>query len=536
MQLKNLKISTKIDIALVTLFLFILTISGFYQYYNQRDMVEAVVHQQANDLAMGYFDNINTLMLTGGMSNSDIARNKVLAKSEVLGAKILRTDAVAKMFGPAPEHNLPKDKFDQLGLKGEQVDEVYSVNGERVLTVITPLLASSNYAGTNCLGCHAAKEGDLLGAVRVDYSLASFDERVNKDVLTQLGLNTLMMIIGVFCISLILRKIVVKPLAKTKQKISEIEKNGDLTVRIKVGQNDEIGQMSAALNSMMDRLGSTISDVSSSMKLLIDESHHLSDITEKSLSGVRRQQRETEEVATAMTEMEQNSIEVASNTQSASEATSEATQLVTQGRSAVQDTLSSIDNLANEIAQASSVVNKLENDSENITNVVEVISSIAEQTNLLALNAAIEAARAGESGRGFAVVADEVRSLATRTHQSTNEIKLLVETIQSQAQHAKSVMDNSQSHSSMSVERAQNADSVLKQITSAVDRVSDMNKQISVAADQQSQVTSEMNRNVDGISDVTSQTAASSNELEAVSRTLANLAKTLNAKVNQFKI
>ncbi len=528
-------IGTKIDLALVILFIIMLVVSAMYQSSSQKAMIEELVHSQTSDTADSYFDNINTLMLTGGMTNSNIAREKVMAKEDVLDARIIRAEPVIKLYGAGPDYARAKDELDKRALAGETIDTVSDNGDGRVLTVIKPLVATTDFRGTNCLGCHVAKEGDVLGAVRIDYSLNALDAKVSEQVWWHIALSTVLMVIGLVCISFILRALVVRPLKITREAITKISTNNDLTVRIPVKSNDEIGSMSSAINQMMNKFSGTISGVLESMDRLVDESKHLSQMTDQSISGVRKQQQETNEVATGMTEMEQNSIQVAEHASVATTATAQSNELAVTGSSAVNDTIKSIENLADEITNASKVVQQLEADSESITRVVEVISNIAEQTNLLALNAAIEAARAGEQGRGFAVVADEVRTLATRTHESTKEIKTMIEKLQTQSQQAAQVMTKSQEHAGKSVEQAEHAGDVLNRITSAVTEVTNMNQQISVASNQQSEVASEMSRNVVAINEVTQVTAQSSEELLQVSYSLSDLAVNLKQKVHQFK-
>jgi methyl-accepting chemotaxis protein len=178
--------------------------------------------------------------------------------------------------------------------------------------------------------------------------------------------------------------------------------------------------------------------------------------------------------------------EVARNATEAAKAASHSDEEAQNGQAVVDRTINAIDALASEVDRAANVIHRLEQDSDKIGTVLDVIKGIAEQTNLLALNAAIEAARAGEQGRGFAVVADEVRTLASRTQQSTAEIQQMIERLQAGAQEAVSVMEDSRSRASDSVSSAQSAGQSLESITRSVASITDMNTQIASAADEQS--------------------------------------------------
>lgn len=262
----------------------------------------------------------------------------------------------------------------------------------------------------------------------------------------------------------------------------------------------------------------------------------MSVITVSSTENVSKQQRETEQVATAMNEMTATVMEVSNNAEQAAESTGQADTQAQEGRQVVNDTVESINLLAKEVDSAANVIHELEQNSDSIGSVLEVIRGIAEQTNLLALNAAIEAARAGEQGRGFAVVADEVRSLASRTQQSTQEIQSMIERLQSGAQRAVEVMATSRTRAQSSVEKSEKAGDSLTVITEAMSNIMAMNTQIAEASKQQSEVAEEINQNIVNISTIAEESASSTSELSQSNIALAELSSKLQGLVGQFKI
>jgi len=312
--------------------------------------------------------------------------------------------------------------------------------------------------------------------------------------------------------------------------------NGDLTKRLTTKSTDEIGALVESFNQFVEKLQHIISEVYGSTTQLAAAAEEMSAITVASTENVRRQQQETDQVATAMNEMTATVMEVSQNAEQAAESTSEADTQAQEGRQIVNDTVESINLLANEVDSAANVIQELEQNSDSIGSVLEVIRGIAEQTNLLALNAAIEAARAGEQGRGFAVVADEVRSLASRTQQSTQEIQSMIERLQSGAQRAVEVMGTSRTRAQSSVEKSEKAGNSLTVITEAMSNITAMNTQIAEASKQQSEVAEEINQNIVNISTIAEESAHSTTELSQSNKALAELSSNLQDLVGQFKV
>ncbi len=283
----------------------------------------------------------------------------------------------------------------------------------------------------------------------------------------------------------------------------------------KIGVNESIqeslsgdfAQMAGSLKGYKDFLAKQLGDISASVDKCASAVGGASG-NEKGM--ILEQKDEVDKVATAMTEMSATVHEVARNATEAAEAAQRADEETTKGKMVVSQAIEAIDLLANEVNDAAQVIHRLEQDSDEIGAVLDVIRGIAEQTNLLALNAAIEAARAGEQGRGFAVVADEVRTLAQRTQQSTQEIQNMIERLQSGAQDAVKAMEQGRSRAQVGVEQAAEAGTSLETIAQAVGTISDMNTQIATAAEEQSVVAEEINLNIVSISDMADKIASES--------------------------
>ncbi|MDP3978446.1 MAG: methyl-accepting chemotaxis protein [Pseudomonas sp.] len=311
---------------------------------------------------------------------------------------------------------------------------------------------------------------------------------------------------------------------------------GDLTVQANYQGNDELGRIARAFNRMRERFHGMLLQLSTATTQLAAAAEETSTVNLQTGAGIRQQQAEIEQVATAMHEMAATVQEVARSAARAAESAQKADLEAVDGRQEVSRTIDAIDLLATEVEQASAVILQLEQDTDKIGGVLEVIRGIAEQINLLALNAAIEAARAGEQGRGFAVVADEVRTLASRTQQSTSEIQEMIEHLQTGSVNAVKVMSASRDRAQDGVKQVARAGTTLESITRAVATINDMNGQIASAAEEQSSVAEEINRNVANVSQVAEQTSVGAQHTAAASEELARLAEQLQELVGQFRI
>ncbi|QPR87012.1 methyl-accepting chemotaxis protein [Aeromonas hydrophila] len=301
-------------------------------------------------------------------------------------------------------------------------------------------------------------------------------------------------------------------------------------------KRDELGQLGAAIDRMQGALADLVSEIAGSVSQLSSAVEEVSAISEQSATGMARQQSEVSQVATAMNEMQSTVNEVARNTTDAMSAAKDASRTSTQGNQVVRSAISSIEEVSVKIEQAGAVVQQLEQDSNNISMVLDVIRGIAEQTNLLALNAAIEAARAGEQGRGFAVVADEVRSLAQRTQNSTAEISKMIEVLQERTAEAGSAMQLSRQQMQESVGLAREAGSSIDTINGAVTQITDMNTLIATATEEQNAVTEELNRSIVNIHNAADENALGAQQTAQACVELSKLANTLHHMTQRFTL
>ncbi|MCP1512606.1 MULTISPECIES: methyl-accepting chemotaxis protein [Pseudomonas] len=311
---------------------------------------------------------------------------------------------------------------------------------------------------------------------------------------------------------------------------------GDLTQRLAYAKKDELGELVNWFNRFLDKLQPTIAQIKQSITEARGTADQSSAIARQTSEGMQVQFREIDQVATASNEMSATAHDVANSASNAASAARGADQSAREGMQIIEKSTRDITTLADEVSKAVGEVEALAVNSEQIGSVLEVIRSIAEQTNLLALNAAIEAARAGESGRGFAVVADEVRNLAKRTQDSVEEIRQVIERIQSGTRGVVATMHSSQNQAQNNAGQIHQAVQALGKISDAVTVISDMNLQIASAAEQQSAVAEEVNRNVSAIRTVTETLTGQATESAAISSQLNALASQQMKLMDQFKV
>jgi methyl-accepting chemotaxis protein len=318
--------------------------------------------------------------------------------------------------------------------------------------------------------------------------------------------------------------------------VAETVASGDLTQQINTSGDDEASRLMAALLKMQHNLRDAMSHISNSSDQLASAAEELNSVTEDSSRGLQQQNDEIQQAATAITEMSSAVDEVAQTAVQTSEQSTESAKMAVQGQRQVDETVTAIRDMNQDVALTSELIQGLALQSQDIGKVLDVIRAIAEQTNLLALNAAIEAARAGDAGRGFAVVADEVRALAHRTQTSTREIEEMIAKIRSGTGDAVSAMKHSSEKAGYALTVAQSAGEALTVITQRINRISDSNLVIASAAEEQAKVAREIDRNIVNISDLAAQTAAGANQTSASAHELSRLAVDLNALVTRFKV
>lgn len=414
---------------------------------------------------------------------------------------------------------------------------------EQVIEYQFPIISEEETIGYVLLGMSkkSINDGIANAQQRIDSAIQSAQLAADNSMtrfMTIMSIDMVAIVTIVTVVIFLLFKInIVKPLNETRQLIKGLaEGEGDLTVSLPVKNKDEINTLHVHINAFIGSLRDMIRTIAGEISHLDKEAGTLNQHSSEMSQNSGNLNNITTQVATAMNEMSATVQEVARSSSEAAQAAEAGRSEASQGQDVVKTAINGIATLSNEVENAAAVITKLAENSERIGIVLDVINGIAEQTNLLALNAAIEAARAGEQGRGFAVVADEVRTLASRTHESTLEIREMIDMVQNSTKDAVGAMTQGQDAAKTSVSQAEAVGESLRTIIERVTVISDMSTQIASAAEQQSCTTEEINRNVETINEISTTTSVTADETAQSSSDITAMAQRLNNLVNQFKI
>jgi len=487
------------------------TLSKPYISASMKKLVVAFSSPVAHGVVSGVIDIDNIINNINGLNIQANGEAILLLKD---GTVIAYKDK-ARILKPASE--LAADlntTFLEQSARGEQFQEI-QINGQEKLALTVPIPNT---------------EWNILFSL----DKATLMDPLYSQLIQQIIIA--LIIGGGFSLALsLLINYLFRPLKTVSGALQTIaDGRGDLTQRIPLSAQDEIGLLATNFNRFVGSLNELIAHIRTLASNIDGEADHGLKRSQSSVRELSRQQQELTMVATAVTEMASATQEIASNAERTAAAAIQSAESSEAGKHLVNKTRESISHLADGVSEATDVIAQLDRHAQEINGILATIKGIAEQTNLLALNAAIEAARAGEQGRGFAVVADEVRVLSQRTAASTTEIQSTIETLQRTTQKAVGLMAKSQDMASHSVQDALDASAALEEITRAVSSISDMANQIATAAEEQSHVTNEITTNVTAIKDVADELADDAVNAQEDANKLQTHAADLNSKVAHF--
>lgn len=529
-------ITGKLLLTIIPAFILAVGLSLTLSYQNSQETLIKFANNEAVAIADTHFDGLNKLMLTGRMAERGNLAEEIATRPNIIASRVLRGDTVSSQYGPGLAEEASQDELDRLALTGEAVTRIDEGKDGRVLTVIRPYQATERTRDVNCLQCHAVPSNTVLGAVRVEFSLAAHDRELKRAFLLQIGASLFILIAGLALITYVTRRVVRDPLRQLSATMQTIEQNSDLTFRVTDDKDDELGDVGRYFNSMLDKFGTIVGQVRGAVDNLGQTSGNLNMVSELTRMGVERQLTDTASLTMAMAEMQDHIQAVEDHSQQTAEAARHANEEAQRSVSQSREVMQANQAMVEELARAGNVIEQLNREGHNIGAVVGLIHEIADQTNLLSLNAAIEAARAGEAGRGFAVVADEVRKLAQRTQDATQEIRAIVDRIQAGSSQAVQTIGAVSDKTSRSVALVETNVRSLNDIAASIALINQMSAQINAATLAQASSAVKVRQNVENIDQATNQTASVARQTHDASDNLTALTYALKALVEQFRI
>jgi methyl-accepting chemotaxis protein len=379
--------------------------------------------------------------------------------------------------------------------------------------------------------------GNVLGYVKIGYNKNTLSMNLSKSI----KIISAIIVISIFIMAIglitLVRVIITRRVQASVDMLRDIaQHDGDLTKRLRADSDDELGDLAKWFNTFVDNIHKIIPNVQLNADSVASASGELSATADTLNKGTNEQKIQTEQIASAMTEMSQSIVDVAKNADASADASTKVVEIANKGKDVVEATVKGMEKIASTVIDTSEIVEQLGKSSTEIGDILNVINDIAGQTNLLALNAAIEAARAGEQGRGFSVVADEVRKLAENTGTATKEIEEMIKKIQTDTEKSVRSMNTGKEEVDHGVQLAEEAKKALNEIVESSKRAADTIRLISVAAEEQSTSTEQVSENMEGIVVITTQSTEATTQIKHSSEDLGKLSSELQNRIGFFKV
>ncbi len=489
-----------------------------------------------NEMTMA---GLTGMMITGTVAQRDVFLDQIKELSSVRDLKVIRGDAVSKVYGPGTAAETALDEAEEgVMAGGPPILQVASDDryGEH-LRVVIPSAASKNYLGKDCTLCHQVDVGTTLGAVSMRISLDKVNAAVtdfrNKSILFALLVS---LPLAAF-IYLFIRRFVTRPLSNMTESLAEIAQGGgDLTRRLDAPGQDEIGRAAETFNRMMATIADLVRQVGASAEAVTGSARNLVTGASQLADGSHRQNNSSMEAARSVDELNAKIQHIAESTESVRARSRDSLARSQEGQHSLGELINEVAHVETAVQHMAESVGAFVDSTRAITSMTQEVREIAEQTNLLALNAAIEAARAGEHGRGFAVVADEVRKLAEKSARSAGEIDTITHEISQQSVSVQDSISRGLSHLESSRHAADVVSGVLIAANASVSDVGEGLDRIATATEDQRRASESVTSSIDEIADMAQDNNAAIEHTVGAAREMEQQASRLQESVSRFRV
>jgi methyl-accepting chemotaxis protein len=498
--------------------------------------------RQAQDFAQSIHEmtmaGLTGMMITGTVGQREVFLDQIKQLAIIKDLHVARSEAVTKLYGPDTKSTRQLDALEQQVMSsGKPYVVAENLNGSSYLRVINPTLASKNYLGKDCILCHQVPEGTVLGVVSMKVSLDSVEAEVSAFRLKIAGVALAAIGALLVIIYLLTHHFVTAPLEELRKGLRDIASGeGDLTRRLTVKGQDEVGQSAAVFNEMMENFNQLVRQVRDSASQVSSRVVALSDSTDRVAQSSYLQNEKSNQAAAAVEQLVSSISSIAQSAGHVQHQSQESLARANEGTRNLNVLLGEMNVVESAVKGMADSVNEFVRNTEAITNMTREVKDIAEQTNLLALNAAIEAARAGEQGRGFAVVADEVRKLAEKSSRSASEIDAITATLSAQSVSVRKTIDEGLEHLASSQSAVAQVSSVLQATNGSVTEVGHGLDTIAEATDQQRRFSSDVERSIEAIAGMARENTGTVEQTAGAAHDLKRLAEGLAAIVGRFKV